>query len=87
MDPFKRRKVKYRLSDKPDFAPDMSDNERRENENLYQEKDGWWHAWTEVSELDNRSDNVLIVTNGVIEDQDGNLLELPVKWFRFTNNE
>lgn len=87
MDEFKRRKVKYRLSDIPDFDPDMSDNERRENENLYHEKDGWWHAWTEVSEFDNKSDKILIATYGVIETQDGNLLELPIKWFRFTDNE
>lgn len=87
MDKFKRRKVKYRLSDRPSFDPDTSDNERQKSEDLYKEKNGWWHTWTEVSEFDNKSDRVLIVAHGVIETQEGELIELPVKWFRFIDNE
>lgn len=87
MNEFKRRKVKYRLSDKPEFDPDISDDERLQNEELYHEKDGWWHTWTEVSEFDTKSDRVLVVTYGIIESQDGKLIELPIKWFRFIDNE
>ena len=87
MDIFKRRKVKYRESDKQGYYPDMSDTEMEENENLYEERDGWWHTWTEVSVFDSKSDKVLITAYGVIEAQDGTLLELPINLFRFTDNE
>lgn len=87
MDVFNRRAVKYRLCDKPDFDPELSCAELREQENESQEYDGWWHAWTQVSENDAKSDNVLIVAYGVIETADGHLLELPVRWIRFIDHE
>ena len=82
MDKLRRRKVKYKLCDTPDFDPDLLEEVE---ENL--EKDGWWHTWTETSEFDSKSDRVLIVACGVIETLGGDLIAIPINWFRFVDNE
>lgn len=86
MDPYGRRKVFYRLSDPPTFDPDKSIEEVEEYEKLYGERDGWFHRWTDVSEFDSKSDRILIVANGIIEQEDGSLVDIPFRWIRFINH-
>lgn len=73
--------------DEPGFDPNLTEEERRQHELDYQEKEGWWHTWTQAVEQDPQSENLLVVANGVIEAQDGILYELPSRWFKFIDNE
>ena len=83
-----RRKVKYRLiSGKPGFDPEKSDEELKKEMEMYEGYDGWFHTWTQDSIQDPKSDNILIVTNGIIETSEGELLSLPFNWFKFMDNE
>lgn len=87
MNDFKSRKVLYRTADVPDFDPNLSDEEILEKQKESKEQFGRWHAWTQVSEEDSKSDNILIKAYGVIETLDGELLEIPIQWFKFIKNE
>lgn len=87
MNDFNRRKVKYRLSESPTFDPDLSDEKRNQEWLLYEEQDGWFHTWTQNSEPDNKSRNILLVAYGIIEQTDGRLISIPFNWFRFIDNE
>ena len=81
------RKVKYRLCDKVGVEWDEHEEEKHEIENLCKEKDGWFHTWTQVSEQDSQSESVLIKAYGVIETENHELLELPIRWFKFYEDE
>lgn len=86
MDNLKKRRVKYRLSDPDGFVPDANENETRKNEELLEEKDGWWHSWTQVLEPMAQSNGFLVKAYGLIETKDHDLLELPTRWFRFIDD-
>ena len=88
MDAFKRRKVRYRLiSGQPGSDPEKTEEELKKEEELYQGYEGWFHTWTQDSVQDPKSDNILIIANGVIETKGGELISLPFDWFRFIDNE
>lgn len=87
MDPYGRRKVIYRLSDPPTFDPDKSIEEVEKYEKLYGERNGWFHRWTEVSEIDSKSDSILIVAKGIIEKDDASLIDIPFRWISFIDHE
>lgn len=83
----KRRKVMYRQCDQMGFDPFMSQEERKKDLELYEEKGGWFHVWTQVSGKDSESENILVKSYGVIETSEGKLLELPTRWFRFIDSD
>lgn len=83
----KRRKVMYRLCDQMGYDPIKSQEEKEEDLELYKEKEGWFHVWTQVSEKDSESDYMLVKAYGVIETSEGKLLEIPTRWFRFIDSD
>lgn len=82
-----RRRVKYRLCDMQGFEPDSSENSLNTFQAIGEKKDGWFHCWTQICEKDSKSDNYLIKAYAVIETEDHNLVELPIQWFRFLEDE
>ena len=67
----------------PGFDPDETDNESAQIEDALQEKNGWFHGWTQVSVEDGNSGNYLIQLYGFIEKEDGKLETFSHESFRF----
>lgn len=83
----KRRKVLYYESPVTGYNPFITHEERLKQNELERGKTGWFHTWTQESERDSKSDAILIVSNGIIETEDGALITLPHNLFKFVQGD
>ena len=69
------RKVIFRLGDVDDFNPDTFPEEQDE-----QEKKGNFHCWAPCLEHNPQIDQMVPSVCAIIEDEEGRVHEVPVRW-------
>lgn len=77
----------YRTSDQEGYTPSFLGVDSIPGNDGVEEKRGWFHCWTYVSEKDSQSGLYLTVAEAVIETEDGKLVSVPFRYVTFDEKE
>lgn len=80
------RKVMFRVSEVDGFTPGLSDEKTKEQENRQYMRPGYFHEWTQVAEIDPKTELAVVEKHAIIEDEKTHQIKIiPAGWFKFTD--
>lgn len=80
------REVKFSLSPEMGYDPDLTEEEKKENEEQCRKRTGYFHQWVQIEVKSPQSGNYILETMGLIEEGDtGKVHTIPLDLITFKN--